>query len=258
MKVCVAQTQPITGDIARNIQGHEELIDLASSNGADIIIFPELSLTGYEPELAKELAISQEDSRLDTFQRISDAKQITIGVGVPTKHPTGICISLVLFQPHQARQLYSKQYLHPDEEAYFVGGQNSICLIGNQRNVALAICYEISVDEHSKQAARGGAEIYIASVAKFVSGIDRALSRLSDIASQYSMMVLMANCIGKADGSQCAGKTSIWNAQGCLIGQLDDAAEGILILDTETQELIKAERMCCHRVCFSGSLGETC
>jgi predicted amidohydrolase len=49
MKICAAQTRPVRGDIQTNIDNHKKLIDLAVSNGADIIIFPELSLTGYEP-----------------------------------------------------------------------------------------------------------------------------------------------------------------------------------------------------------------
>src|SRR5918992_869265 len=108
MKICVAQTRPIKGDIQSNIDNHKKLIDLAVSNGADTIIFPELSVTGYEPELAKELATNPDDNRFDDFQKISDTKQITIGVGVPTKNTTGISISMVLFQPHKARQTYSK------------------------------------------------------------------------------------------------------------------------------------------------------
>ena len=54
MKICAAQTRPFRGDVQRNIAKHKKIIDLAASNGADIIIFPELSLSGYEPKLSKE------------------------------------------------------------------------------------------------------------------------------------------------------------------------------------------------------------
>ena len=111
MKICVTQTRPVKGDIETNIDNHKKLINLAVSNGADTVIFPELSITGYEPELSKELAIDLNDSRFDVFQNISDARQITIGVGAPIKNNGGICISMILFQPHKARQLYSKKYL---------------------------------------------------------------------------------------------------------------------------------------------------
>lgn len=239
MKICVAQTRPIKGDIQSNLDNHKKLIDLAVANGADIVIFPELSLTGYEPTLSKELATHQDDSRFDDFQKIADSQQITIGVGAPTKSDAGICISMVIFQPHQARQTYSKKYLHPDEEEFFVSGQNVMDLIGNKTAIAPAICYELSVPEHAENAFKSGAEIYVASVAKFVNGIDKAINRLADIAHKYSMTVLMSNCIGQADGSECAGKTSIWNNKGLLVGQLNGQNEGILIIDTDTQELIE-------------------
>lgn len=241
MKICVAQTRPVTGDIQRNIQNHKQLIALAISNEADAIFFPELSLTGYEPTLAKELAIDQDDRRLDDFQTISNTHQLTIGVGVPTKNSAGICISMVIFQPYKARQTYSKQYLHPDEEPYFIGGQNFTGLVVKKNNIGLAICYELSVPEHSENAFLSGAEIYVASVAKFVKGIDKAQNSLSDIAQRYSMTVLMSNSIGQADGDECAGKTSIWNKQGKLVGQINDKIEGILLIDTDTQEIFEKE-----------------
>ncbi len=239
MQICIAQTKPVRGDIQSNIDRHKILIDLAVSNGADTIIFPELSLTGYEPELAKELATIQDDSRFDDFQKISNTGQITIGVGVPTQSKTGVCISMILFQPHKARQMYSKQHLHSDEEEFFVSGQNSTGLIGDKASVALAICYEISVPEHSEKAFKSGAEIYLASVAKSGAGIDKALQRLAEIAGKYSMTVLMSNCLGESGDGLCAGKTSIWNNKGALVGQLNDTNEGILILDTDTQEVIE-------------------
>lgn len=239
MKICAAQTRPVKGDIQSNIDNHQKLIDLAVSNGAEIIIFPELSLTGYEPELSKELATDENDSRLDVFQRISETSQVIIGVGIPTKNTAGVCISMVLFQPRQARQLYSKKYLHADEEAFFISGQSTIGISGNKTNISLAICYELSVREHAENAFKNGAEIYIASVAKSVNGIDAALTRLSDIAGKYSMTVLMSSCTGYSDGCEWAGKTSIWNSKGLLLRQLNDTDEGILIIDTDTQELIE-------------------
>jgi predicted amidohydrolase len=240
MKICVAQTQPIKGDIQSNIESnienHKKIIDLAIANRANIVIFPELSITGYEPGLAEALATNQDDSRFDDFQKIADGKQIAIGIGVPTRNTQGICISMVIFQPHQPRQTYSKQYIHSDEEEFFISGQNSISFINNT-DIALAICYELSVLEHAENAFKNGAEIYIASVAKSADGVNRAAERLSKIAEKYSMTTLMSNCIGQCDGFEGGGRSAIWNSQGLLIGQLNDMEEGILIIDTDTEEV---------------------
>jgi predicted amidohydrolase len=124
MKICIAQTRPVAGDIKTNIDQHKKLIDAAVSYSADIIIFPELSLTGYEPGLAKALATDKEDSRLDDFQQISNENKIIICVGVPTKNNKGICISMIIFQPGRERLVYSKKYLHADEEPFFISGEN--------------------------------------------------------------------------------------------------------------------------------------
>ena len=73
MKICVGQTRPVKGDIQTNIANHKKWIELAISNRAKIVIFPELSITGYEPELARELVVHQDDHRFDDFQMIADA-----------------------------------------------------------------------------------------------------------------------------------------------------------------------------------------
>lgn len=235
MKICIAQVKPITGDIRQNIDIHKKYADLAVSFGADAIFFPELSLTGYEPTLANKLAINPDDKRLAVFQKISDSNKITIGIGAPTRHRNGICISMILFQPRQKRRFYSKQYLHEDEEPYFVAGNKSPILTLTGKKIAIAICYEISVPAHCKSAYENGADIYLASVAKFTPGIDKAFDRLSQIADKYSMSVLMTNCIGIADGQECAGRSSVWNDRGTLLAQMDNSHEGLLILDTHSE-----------------------
>jgi predicted amidohydrolase len=237
MRICVAQTRPIKGDIPANIAGHKKLIDLALVERAEIVVFPELSITGYEPTLAEELATGSDDRRFDDFQQIADARQITIGIGVPLRSDVGVWISMVLFQPHTARQTYSKKHLHADEEGFFVSGQSSLGLLGDR--IAIAICYELSVPQHAENAHARGAEIYLASVAKTVPGVEKAIERLSDIAGEYCMTVLMANCVGPCDGAMCGGKSSIWDNNGKLVGQLNERDEGIVVIDTDTQETIE-------------------
>ena len=239
MKIGVAQTRPVTGDIQRNLERHAILIDMALHHGAKVIVFPELSVTGYEPSLAKDLAIDQEDARFDIFQHFSDTKHATIGVGAPTASPEGPCISLLIFQPHKARELYSKMHLHQDEEPFFARGKPSAGLFGANGEIALAICYELSVAEHAASASKNGAEIYIASVAKPAAGVDVAANRLSEIAREYSMMALMSNCVGPTDGWESAGRTSVWDDKGVLLSQLDDKNEGILVVDTETHTVVQ-------------------
>ena len=161
MRIAVAQTRPAAGDIQRNIEGHLRLIGLAVADGAELVVFPELSITGYEPTLVEESAVSEDDRRFDPFQDISSASGISIGIGAPTRNENGICISVILIQPRVGRKVYSKMHLHRSEERYFVAGPKSANLLGEDGKTALAICYELSVPEHAANASRNGAETYL-------------------------------------------------------------------------------------------------
>ncbi len=239
MKIAVAQIRPIKGDITANIDLHKKLIELAVFYKANAIFFPELSLTGYEPELAEDLASHQDDERLNVFQHMSDTSHITIGLGLPTKGKSGVHISLILFQPNRQRQTYSKQQLHADELPYFTQGEEQIILTVNDKKIAPAICYESLQPSHSDNAAKLGAEMYMASVAKSQNGINKAVIHYPAIAKKFLIPVLMSNCIGYYDNFESAGQSSAWTKDGVLAGQLDDKNEGLLIFDTETEQIIK-------------------
>ncbi len=239
MKICAAQVKPIKGDIETNIAKHKKLIALAVANKANMIMFPELSITGYEPALARELSTGKDDKRFNEFQIISDSQHITIGVGMPVKGEQGVLISMIIFQPGKDREIYCKQYLHSDEYSFFCKGTEALFLNQATDKVALSICYELSVPEHSAHAYENGANIYFSSVAKSVDGVEKAVKTLSALAKQYSMTVIMSNCTGYCDNFLCGGHTSAWNDEGELIGQLDESGEGILIVDTLTREVLE-------------------
>jgi len=238
MRICIAQTEPIKGNVSANIKAHIQFIELALTLNANAIFFPELSLTGYEPELAKKLATNQNDNRLDIFQHISDHNTIIIGLGLPTANESQIRISMVIFEPNKPRQTYSKQQLHSDEFPYFENGEEQVLIKANDTHIAPAICYESLQASHAEKAYNVGANIYLASVAKPANGVEKAFKHYPAIAKQYSMPVLMANCVGYCDNFLSVGKSAVWTKEGKLVGQLDNKTEGILIFDTETEEIV--------------------
>jgi predicted amidohydrolase len=239
MRVAIAQIEAIKGNIEKNIENHLKWINQAIQNHADMVVFPELSLTGYEPDLAESLATNQDDTRLDEMQSLSDKSGITIGVGLPTRKERNIFVSMIIFQPHKERITYSKQYLYPPEKSIFTAGKNPLVLTFETEIVSPAICYETSDKAHCEYASQNNATIYIASVLSSIGGIDAELKKLSDIAGNKNMVTFMANYVGKSGGYECAGKSSVWDTTGKLIGQLDSGTEGILIYDTETKEIVK-------------------
>jgi predicted amidohydrolase len=238
MKICIAQIKPIKGNITANTEVHIKLIELALTLNADAIFFPELSLTGYEPELAKKLATDQNDNRLDIFQETSNKNNIIIGLGLPTVKESKIQISMIIFIPNKPRETYSKQQLHSDECPYFENGDGQVIIKCNGKNIAPAICYESLLPEHFEKAFKLGANVYLASVAKPANGVEKALEYYPKVAKQYAIPVLMANCIGFCDNFLSVGQSAAWTKEGELVGQLDDKNEGVLLFDTKTESVI--------------------
>ena len=166
MKICIAQTHSISGHVQANIQNHLALVQTAVQAKADLICFPELSLSNYEPQLAHQLATHTKDSRFKAFQAFSDLIGICIGIGMPIKAENGVQIGLVLFQKEKSPTLFSKQLLHEDELPFFVAGKSPVLVEINQTKVAFGICYESLQQSHFITALQKGAQVYIASVAK--------------------------------------------------------------------------------------------
>ena len=238
MKIVLAQIQAAKGDIDKNIEKHCRFINTAVTNGADAIFFPELSVTGYEPDLAKKLATTADDGRLAIFQSLSDENNIVIAVGLPIVSNNGINISAVIFQPNLARQVYSKQYLHDDELPYFIPGNKQLYINVGTNKIALAICYESLLPQHAETASEQGINMYLALVAKSANGVLKAYRHYPDMAEKYAIPVLMANCVGYCDNFQSAGSSAVWNKDGNLVNRLDENSEGLLLFDTETEQTI--------------------
>ncbi|EWH00212.1 carbon-nitrogen hydrolase family protein [Halomonas sp. BC04] len=232
MKLCAVQCASVTGDIEANVARHAELVERAAPHDAELIFFPELSLTGYEPPLAKGLATHPEDPRLDVFQRLSVTHGMVIVVGLPLVTSGKPHIGMVVFQPHAGRLAYAKQRLHDDELPYFSAGERPLLIETREHRLALAICFESLQPDHAATAASLGADIYLASVAKLAPGMDEAYACYAAFAREHAMTILMANCVGPCDGAFGGGRSATWIDRGKRVNTLDATQEGILMLDT--------------------------
>ncbi|MGQ4878612.1 carbon-nitrogen hydrolase family protein [Billgrantia sp. LNSP4103-1] len=234
MKLCAVQYACVTGEFERNVEHHVEYVELAAAHDAELILFPELSLTGYEPSKAKALATHVEDPRLDVFQRLSDTHDIVIAAGLPLVTSRKPQIGMVVFQPHTGRQAYAKQRLHDDELPYFSPGDRPMVIETREHRLGLAICYESLQPDHVATAASQGADVYLCSVAKLAPGMDEAYAYYATFAREHAMTILMANCVGPCDEAVGGGRSAAWNDRGSFIAALDGMQEAMLQLDTAT------------------------
>lgn len=233
MKMGVAQVRAIRGDIKANLNVHLRWMEKAATIGTELLIFPELSLTGYEPTLASALAIDLHDARLDPIQAFCDQHGMSVGAGAPIRTGPGIGIGMIMFHPHQPRWVYTKKYLHADEEPFFVSGHNERETFYEYPRMAPAICYELSVPAHRQRAVQLGADVYLVSVAKTRPGMATATEMLTSFAREYRIWVLVANAVGEADGMICGGGSCIISRDGNINQQLGTTNEDILTADVE-------------------------
>ncbi|MCL6350693.1 carbon-nitrogen hydrolase family protein [Pectobacterium polaris] len=237
----------VAGHVDENVKNHQDMVITAAQNAVDIIVFPELSLSGYEPSLAEELALPSDEIKFDAFQSMSDAYGISIAVGYPVKFIDEIKITMIIFQPEKETLFYSKQLLHPDEMPFFKQGKQQATVSVEGKVVVPAICYESLQPVHALEAEKLGADLYVASVAKSADGVMRAYEHYPATARKHGMFVLMANAVGKADNFVCAGQSAIWDREGKLLIQVNATQEALLILDTETGKVMMIEKDHCSR-----------
>lgn len=238
MKLCAVQLASLKGDLPGNLQRHLVCIEQAAALGAELVVFPELSLTGYEPSVARQSALPVTSARLDPLQAACDRLGITVAVGLPLPTPDGIRIGMHIFCPEAPRQAYAKQRLHDDELPYFTPGDQALLLEVGEHRVAPAICYESMFMAHAAVARERGADLYLVSVAKTAKGIREGYAHYPEVARELGMPVLMANCVGPADTFIGAGGSAAWDSQGHLLASLDDHSEGLIVLDTRSASAI--------------------
>ena len=226
----VAQIKTVRMDYKQNIEKHMDYIKLAAQNDAKIIIFPELSITGYERELAREQCFINNDSGLACFQNASIEHDIMIVAGAPLLLENRLYISSFIFTPANHQMIYIKKYLHQGEEQYyFLSTQYDPDITLNNEQLSFAICYDIENDEHIQHVKNKKSNYYAASIFYSTNGIQEGLKHLQYIAKEYSMNVLMSNYVGACYDTEAGGCSSIWSHKGDLVLSADSSSECLLV-----------------------------
>ena len=230
LTIAAAQAISIAGELAANIARHLRFIEVAAAQGVELLVFPELSLTGYEGEVAAGLAIDPQNAVLQPLRDLARELGVTTVVGMPIrlKERSAVLIGALVLGADGSLEVYSKQHLHSGEEQVFAPGDGGAPLdIGNDR-VALAVCADFSHASHAAAAAEQGADLYAAGVLISAKGYAADTALLQGYARQHSMAVLMANHGGLTGGWQSAGRSAIWSEEGALV--VSAAGEGDLLV----------------------------
>lgn len=233
--LAAAQTVPVRGDVEANLEQHVRLLRAAVRHRARVVVFPELSLTGYEPDLASELAFSEKDKRLARLLDLASVHRVTLVVGAPVRLDSRLHIGAFLVTPDRATTLYTKRHLGEGEETVFHPGDRDPLLRLGAGTAAVAVCADANRPSHPRAAAGRGARDYLVSTFITPQEIERKTAGLRTYAMRHSMTVVFANYGGPSGGLTAAGASAIWSETGEPLAQLDGTGTGLVVaVETDT------------------------
>lgn len=122
--IAAAQSCAHPADLPRNLDDHLRLMRIAQARGVRLLVFPELSLTGYEPSAAAALAQPADTPLLQPLRQLAEQARMTTVVGLPLRSPKHAkpLIAALILGADGSLGVYAKQHLHAGEERHFSAG----------------------------------------------------------------------------------------------------------------------------------------
>lgn len=228
--IALAQIPVVKASISENLQTHLAYIEHAATQEADVVVFPELSLTGYELELLGQLALSPDDEVFKILTKAAITTNTVVIAGCPLENPGGKpYIAAVICFPDGEHTFYQKQHLHDGESKYCAPGHESCLINVNGTRIALAICADFTHPSHSATAAAQQADMYLASALISPGGYAQDVQLLSMIAKRHQLPVLLVNHMSITGGWQTCGHSGVWNSLGELTLVVNATQPGIVL-----------------------------
>jgi predicted amidohydrolase len=213
--VAAAQPSTVPLDVARNAVTHAAVVHAA---GARVVVFPELSLTGYELDAP---LLAEDDPRLAPLIEACAATDTVALAGAPVDGPH---IATLAIDGNGARVAYRKQHPHHTEERFRPGPGPAVLEVDGWR-LGLAICRDTGVAAHHAALAELGIDAYVAGVADEPAAEQVHAERARLIATTYGVWVAISSFAGPTGGlPQAAGRSGIWTPEGTVAARAGRAA----------------------------------
>ena len=215
--VAAAQYGATPNNLDANITHHLDFVRCAVAERIDLLIFPELSLTGFNIENHHFCALPFTDERLNPLQDAAVKHQMTIVVGLPLRSEQGVSPGSVGFLPDGSRVACCKPQTCdidlPDQHTPLVGLHN--------RSVAMGFSTDSDEETWPRSAAEMGASLY--ATGKFINELSYQKDEmyLQRWAHKYNLPVLLANHAFSTGKYRSAGRSACWDDRGELVVRAD-------------------------------------
>jgi predicted amidohydrolase len=214
--VAVAQPFCVSHDIAANAATHAATV---RSAGARVVVFPELSLSGYELDAT---AIAADDPRLAPLVEACAEAQASALVGAPVLGDDGrVHIATLAIDGAGSTLAYRKMWLGDAEAERFAPGDAPAVHEVDGWRLGLAICKDTGVAQHAADTAALGIDAYVAGTVKSADEAALQVERARRIATDHRVWVAVASFAGSTGGgyADAAGHSGIWRSDGVAVTQ---------------------------------------
>jgi predicted amidohydrolase len=255
MRIAIAQTDAVLGDIAANAARAEQLIDEATAGGADMVVFPELSLSGFSiGAIADDVSLELDDKRLTALGERTSAGVL---VGFPEAQTHGLHTynSAAYFEGrrlvHVHRKLYLPNYSIFEERKHFLPGQTSRAypVLGGRHRAATLICNDAWQPQLAFLATQDGALIMLVPAASAQSTFpDHYDSRdywqgiTTFYGRMYQLFVVFVNRVGVEGQLRFWGGSHVVDPWGQIVAECKEHVEQLLLVDIDLSEVRRRRR----------------
>lgn len=212
--IAVAQPPCVAYDVGANALAHADVVRAA---GARVVVFPEMSITGYELDAP---VVAPGDQRLAP---IVDACRDSGAVALVGGPVGGIGdrahIGVLAVDGSGVRVAYRKMWLGADEAARFTPGEVPAVVEVDGWRLGLAVCKDTGVVRHASDTAAVGMDVYVAGILHHASEAGVHESRALRVAADHGVWVAVASFAGSTGGGydSALGGSGIWDPNGVVV-----------------------------------------
>jgi len=237
-KIALAQINPTVGDLEGNARKIVQKIKEAKDAGADLVIFPELAVTGYPPKdlLLKPSFIKKNKEKLSEIVKETDG--IAAVVGFVDEVDGKLFNAAALATDKKVIGIAYKANLPNydvfDEKRYFAEGESSQVFDVKGTKIGINICEDIWVDGGPTEAqAKGGAKLVVnISASPFhVGKIKEREEMLAKRAKENGVFVAYLNLVGGQDDLVFDGGSCVFNEKGEVVAMCKRFEEDLVVTD---------------------------